>query len=356
MSSSVFRARLPTPKTQYISLTAFSDYLYTYKSTFSTPLRRFVGTLTLTTLSDTTTAARVILQTTGVQLIPGINDGITTRMISVRFLGADDNIYHSGYIDPLTPEAFALYTEHGLPGSTASISENDMYSSAVNTSGLIKGIGGIDISGNSTVDGDSEVSGDLTVTGRIYQEAGTPTPILYMLVPIGCIMSYIGASAPDGYLLCIGTAVNRTTYADLFGIIGTVFGVGDGTTTFNIPDMRGRMISGQGSGQFATIGATSGATTATLTTTELPAHTHTGTTNSSGIHDHGGVTGATGSAPESETVATGEGAIVAGADTHTHTISPDGSHTHTFTTDSSGTGSAFSIMNPFMVLTFIIKY
>jgi phage-related tail fiber protein len=57
---------------------------------------------------------------------------------------------------------------------------------------------------------------------------------------------YGGASAPQGWLLCDGAAMSRTTYARLFGIIGTTFGVGDGSTTFNVPDMRESVPAGAG--------------------------------------------------------------------------------------------------------------
>ena len=59
-------------------------------------------------------------------------------------------------------------------------------------------------------------------------------------LPAGIYLPYGGAAAPAGWQLCDGTAVNRVTFADLFAAIGTAFGVGDGATTFNLPDMRGR--------------------------------------------------------------------------------------------------------------------
>lgn len=73
------------------------------------------------------------------------------------------------------------------------------------------------------------------------------------IVPIGVVLPYAGASAPTGFLLCDGSAVSRTTYSALFAIISTTFGVGDGSTTFNLPDMRSRMPIGAGTaGTFAT--------------------------------------------------------------------------------------------------------
>ena len=64
--------------------------------------------------------------------------------------------------------------------------------------------------------------------------------------PIGTILPYGGASAPSGWFLCQGQAVSRTTYSELFAVIGTSFGAGDGSTTFNIPDLRGEFLRGAG--------------------------------------------------------------------------------------------------------------
>lgn len=66
------------------------------------------------------------------------------------------------------------------------------------------------------------------------------------VVPTGAVLSYGAAAAPTGFLLCDGTAVSRTTYATLFGVVGTNFGVGNGSTTFNLPDLRDRFILGAG--------------------------------------------------------------------------------------------------------------
>ena len=63
--------------------------------------------------------------------------------------------------------------------------------------------------------------------------------------PTGCVFAFAGSSAPMGWLLCYGQAVSRTTYASLFSVIGTTYGVGDGSTTFNLPDLRGRSVAGK---------------------------------------------------------------------------------------------------------------
>lgn len=85
-------------------------------------------------------------------------------------------------------------------------------------------------------------------------------------------MPFAGSTAPQGYLLCDGSAVDRTTYATLFAVIGTTYGAGDGSTTFNVPDLSGRVVIGV-SGSHA-LGTTGGSETVTLTADQLPAHTH----------------------------------------------------------------------------------
>jgi len=70
------------------------------------------------------------------------------------------------------------------------------------------------------------------------------TAVQQALVPAGSLFAYGGSSAPSGFLLCYGQAVSRATYSVLFGIVGTSYGVGDGSTTFNLPDLRGRVPVG----------------------------------------------------------------------------------------------------------------
>lgn len=93
-----------------------------------------------------------------------------------------------------------------------------------------------------------------------------------MSEPAGIIMPFAGTVAPQGYLLCDGSAVDRTTYATLFGVIGTTFGSGDGSSTFNLPDLSGRVPLGVSSTHL--LGSTGGSETVTLTESELPAHVH----------------------------------------------------------------------------------
>lgn len=70
------------------------------------------------------------------------------------------------------------------------------------------------------------------------------TAVQQSLLPVGTFLSYGGTSAPSGYLLCDGSAVSRSTYSSLYAVLGTAYGVGDGSTTFNLPDFRGRVPVG----------------------------------------------------------------------------------------------------------------
>ena len=63
---------------------------------------------------------------------------------------------------------------------------------------------------------------------------------------LGSIVPFAGAAAPTGYLLCDGSAISRTTYSELFAVVSTTWGIGDGSTTFNVPDLRGRHLKGTG--------------------------------------------------------------------------------------------------------------
>lgn len=75
---------------------------------------------------------------------------------------------------------------------------------------------------------------------------------LTSLLPTGSIIPFAGSNIPAGYLLCNGVAVSRTSYAGLFGVISTLYGTGDGTTTFNLPDLRDRFLEGAGTNALAT--------------------------------------------------------------------------------------------------------
>jgi microcystin-dependent protein len=169
------------------------------------------------------------------------------------------------------------------------------------------------------------------VGGRLSGEPGA--------VPLGAVMSFAGATAPDGWLACDGAAVSRTTYAGLFAVMGTGYGVGDGSTTFNLPDLRERVPVGTGPGRARA--ATGGAATVALSTANLPAHDHSSAGNHAhGLSNIGGV------------FVTAGGAVAALASTAaTWVTDAGGTHTHS----SVGSGTAHENMMPFQVLLYCVR-
>lgn len=170
-------------------------------------------------------------------------------------------------------------------------------------------------------------------------------------IPVGAVMPFAGSSAPTGWLLCDGSAVSRATYAALFSTIGTTYGAGDGSTTFNLPDLRGRVSMGAGTGagggasgsglptggsalSSRVAGAWGGEEMHTLTVNEIPAHTHGGPdANDRNIVVGGGVGNPSG-------------------------LSQTGGPAFRVTTalQSVGGGAAHNVVQPFMVMNQIIKY
>ena len=122
------------------------------------------------------------------------------------------------------------------------------------------------------------------------------TPELASGLPAGTIVQWPGATAPANWMIADGSAISRTTYASLFSAIGTQYGAGDGSTTFNLPNLKGRVAVGLDSlqSEFNVLGETGGAKTHTLTTAEIPTHSHpstlTSNTVASSTHTHGSST------------------------------------------------------------------
>lgn len=149
-------------------------------------------------------------------------------------------------------------------------------------------------------------------------------------IPSGVLTMWCTGTPPTDWLLCDASAVSRTTYAALFAVIGTTYGVGDGSTTFNLPDFRGRAGIGAGTGDASDATAHAladkeGTETHTLVTGEMPAHTHTVTTTSnSGT-----------STPD----------VAGGTPANTNSIS----------TSSAGSGNAHNNLQPSLTVNFIIK-
>jgi microcystin-dependent protein len=113
--------------------------------------------------------------------------------------------------------------------------------------------------------------------------------------PVAAVMGFAGSSAPTGWLICDGSTVSRTTYADLFAIIGVTHGEGNGTTTFHLPDYRGRFLRGVDSSQgrdpnaasrtAMNTGGNTGDNVGSIQGAAFKDHTHTSTLNNQTIFD-----------------------------------------------------------------------
>jgi len=180
--------------------------------------------------------------------------------------------------------------------------------------------------------------------------------------PSGMISMFGGSSAPSGWLLCDGQAVSRTTYSALFSAIGTTYGSGDGSTTFNMPNLSGRVPVGLNASDasFDALGETGGHKETESHTHDGASHTHTGTTATEGAHNH---TYSDYSQDGGAAVNFGTQYTVGGPVVTTRTTSAGSAHSHTFTADapaSVGTTGSFGGGNagnlqPYIVLNYIIK-
>ena len=183
------------------------------------------------------------------------------------------------------------------------------------------------------------------------------------VTPVGSVMCFAGASAPAGWLFCDGSEVLKNDYLDLSNVIGTNYGTAsDSTTKFVLPDLRQRMAIGKSGAN--NLGNHGGNQTITLTEGQMPSHSHTGTTSSEGTHSHtsnatGGLGGTGLAFSNGNFTASG----IDGTDNELNlqntaalTINDSGSHSHTFTTSTTGSGLSIDIMNPYVVLNYIIKF
>lgn len=110
---------------------------------------------------------------------------------------------------------------------------------------------------------------------------------LEIVIPTGLCVPYAGSAAPTGWLLCDGSDVSRTTYSDLFAVIGTAFGVGDGSTTFGLPSFDSTPPIGKAdSGTASTFAASGGSLSHSHSLPSSPNHSHSGVVNSAGAHFH----------------------------------------------------------------------
>lgn len=211
----------------------------------------------------------------------------------------------------------------------------------------------------------------LTSNGTTWQST---TPAASSSLPTGALMPYAGSAAPTGYLLCDGSSVSSSTYLALHAVVSNTYGgsayTGAAGLSFNLPDLRGRLPMGAGTGtglNASGTGAPSGTAqtartrgqwlgeeTHLLSISEIPSHSHTANTGSAGSHSHTMAAGislaSTGLASPLLASVAGSQYIFASSGTITNTVA---SHQHTITAE--GGGSRHSVVPPVVVLNYIIK-
>ena len=206
---------------------------------------------------------------------------------------------------------------------------------------------------NSSLSGEGFVEVLRSSTGTAWRVWGTSVATAIggsaVATPVGTSIEGYWTSPPVGYLLEDGSAVSRTDYAALFDVIGTTFGAGDGSTTFNLPDSRGKgsIALNDSDGSFDTIGETGGSKTQTLTEAQMPNHDHGGSTGSGSIN--AGFTTTSGSSGNTrilggQDACCGRWSAVISGSSHSHSISGQGG------------GQAHNILDPYIVVTRAIKY
>jgi len=186
---------------------------------------------------------------------------------------------------------------------------------------------------NSKSDDPSSNSSEILATTKALKAA----QVAVVAPMVGQVAAFALASPPTGWLKANGAAISRTAYAELFAAVGTRFGAGDGTTTFNLPDARGEFIRGWDDGRGVDVSRSLGSVQAF----QNASHTHTATTADAGAHSHTATSASAGSHAHTGT------ATSAGAHTHTvtGTAASAGAHSHTYTINKQGSSSDHRVLD-----------
>jgi microcystin-dependent protein len=207
--------------------------------------------------------------------------------------------------------------------------------------------------------------------GQVFETVEAVLERLLNASPVGMVQDYAGLTEPSRWVFCYGQAISRTTYAALFAVLSTTYGVGDGSTTFNVPDCRGRVVAGQddmggssanrltspastvGGIDGDVLGGTGGAETHVITTAQQATHSHTAGTLAADnalieltYNDNGAQSGGNFNALSRGNLAFGSALGTDISNAHGHTISGS--------TASAGSDAAHNNVQPTIILNKII--
>jgi microcystin-dependent protein len=262
-----------------------------------------------------------------VRITGGTITGITDLAVADGGTGASTAAAALINLD-LTATAAELNILDGVTASTAELNHVDGVTSGIQTQLDAKApLASPALTGNPTAPTQTPLNNSTRVATTAYTDAAVAAIPAADPFPAGAVAQFAMNTAPSGWLKANGALVSRATYAALFTAIGTTFGVGDGSTTFGLPDLRGEFVRGWDDGRGVDTARAFGSAQDDL----LETHTHTGTAASAGAHTHTVAINGSGDNGGSQSSAS-----ASKENPGNYTTSSAGAHTHSVTVDATG--------------------